>query len=443
MNATTNRKHVGVVAVLVSAGLAASVMARQSETRQPPSPPRPGETYKPGDKRDGDNMDRPSDKRDKWSHDSRPVMLVPSTWLDDNSIRGSNDEKLGEVKDLIVARAPGKVTFVLLGHGGVATIGEKVTAVPFRAFAWNADKKCLTLSMTEEQIKAAPTLESGEWKTLGDPSRTEPIYSHYNQTPDHRMTDRDDAPARPEDASKLRPEEHRVLRVSDIRGKELMGNDGREIGKVNDLVLDTSSGRIAFVAVTFGGLMGIGSDKVAVPWTAFDVNKDGHLFVTTIDKDTIKSAPRLTEKDWGELKEPGFGGRVYQHFGKKAPWLEASADGRDGMRSEYDRLYTSGTARDIQGTITSVDEDAPMSGEPKMVVLTVNTKGNESVKVDVCPKAYLDQNTVQLRKGDTVSIRGREATVDGKTVVIANQVTASDGHAVMLRRDDGTCTWQK
>src|SRR5207244_2680185 len=148
----------------------------------------------------------------------------------------------------------------LVGHGGVLKIGEKVTAVPFKAFGWNPDKKCLTLSMTADQMKSAPALESGDWKTLGDPARTEPMYSYFNTTED-RKDDRDaDAMerAKPGEPPRLRPEEHRVIRVSDIRGKTLMGSDGREVGKVNDLVLDAGSGRIAFVAVTFGGVLGIG-----------------------------------------------------------------------------------------------------------------------------------------------------------------------------------------
>ena len=267
---------------------------------------------KPG--QDPDKTKQPD--RERMRSEAQTITLVPSKWLDDNSVRGMNDEKIGEVKDLIIGRSSGRILFVLLGHGGVATIGEKVTAVPYSSFGWNADKKWLTLAMTAEELKSAPTLDSGEWKTLGDPANSAPIYGHYKGADKYKDWS-------PKDMnSKLSPDEHRVLRASDIRGKTLMGSDGREVGNVNDFIVDANSGRIAFVAVTFGGVMGIGSDKVAVPWTSFDVNKDGRLFVTDIDKETIKAAPRLKESNWGELKDPAFGGRVYKHFGKNGDWLE-------------------------------------------------------------------------------------------------------------------------
>lgn len=305
-------KH--ALAILVGASLTCSAWAQDKQPAKPGQAPDAAKPKQP---------EKQPDMKDRIrANETQTIALVPSKWLDDNSVRGLNDEKIGEVKDLILNRLSGRVSFVLLGHGGVATIGEKVTAVPFTAFGWNADKKWLTLPMTAEQLKSAPTLDSGEWKSLGDPTHVATYYGHYKVT--EYRNDRDKIRDK-DSASKLGPEEHRVVRVSDIRGKTLMGSDGREVGTVNDLVLDANSGRVAFVAVTFGGVMGIGSDKVAVPWSVFDINKDGRLFVTDIDKETIKAAPRFKESDWGELRDTTFGTRVYKHYGKNADWLEPGA----------------------------------------------------------------------------------------------------------------------
>jgi sporulation protein YlmC with PRC-barrel domain len=317
----TISKRLGASVVMVCAGL---VMASQPPTTDPKPDENKVQPTQPGQEPKG----QPTDKI-KMPSESRMITLVPTKWLDDNSVRGTSDEKLGEVKDLIISRQVGRVKFVLLGHGGVATIGEKVTAVPYSAFTWDSTKKWLALAMTSNEIKSAPSLESGEWKTLGDPATAEPIYAHYKSQMKNMDRDMDmDRHNDMKEPSKLDPSEHRVLRVSDIRGKTLIGSDGKDAGTVHDLVIDANSGRIAFVAVTFGGVVGIGSEKVAVPWTLFDVNKDGKLFAKDIDKEAIKAAPRLKESNWGELKEPGFGAKVYQHYGKQAEWLENEKDGR-------------------------------------------------------------------------------------------------------------------
>jgi len=249
-------------------------------------------------------------------------------------------------------------------------------------------------------------------------------------------------------ASRLRSDEYRVLRVSDIKGKTLIGSDGREIGKLDDLVVDTNSGRIAFAAVTFGGVLGIGEDRVAVPWPAFDVNKDGRLYVTTIDKDTIKSAPKLKEKDWGELRDPAYGADVYRHYGQHARWLDRGTDsgmadkGMGKGNDSYKTAFTTGTPRELTGTIQSVDEKEPMNGMPKVMILTVKTNGQDTVTVHTCPKSHLESNSVQLHEGDTVTIKGRQAMVDGQNILIATQITPSNGRPITFRQDDGDTTWR-
>jgi sporulation protein YlmC with PRC-barrel domain len=402
----------------VAAALSAVAFAQPPEAQ-------PSETYKPNR--------QPDQRPERAKGQMKAVELVPCEWIDGATVRSPNDDKLGEVKDLILSREARRITFALVGHGGVLTVGEKVTAVPFRALDWNADKKTLNLSMTKEQFDAAPTLDSGDWKTLNDPARVEPIYSHFN-CPDDRAINGEPATL-PEGTPRLSATEHPVVRVSDIRGKTLVGSDGREVGKVDDLVVDTSSGRVAFVAVTFGGVIGIGKDRVAVPWSAFDINKDGRLFVTNIDKEMINSAPRMTQKEWGELRDPAFGANVYKHYGQKAHWLDAGAGEMTPAMREYRRIYTSGTPRDISGTVESVDEQTPMTGVPTVMVLTVKSTGNDTVTVHTCPKSDLDGRHIQVRKGDSVVIKGREATIDGKKVLIATQITTGDGRPVTIRED--------
>jgi sporulation protein YlmC with PRC-barrel domain len=105
------------------------------------------------------------------------------------------------------------------------------------------------------------------------------------------------------------------LKASTIKGQNLKTGTGDDAGEIKDFVFDASSGRMGFVVVGFGGFLGMGDERVAVPWDLFTVNNDGKLVLTDVSKDQLKSAPRITENDWSELSDPNFVTRVRQSFG--------------------------------------------------------------------------------------------------------------------------------
>lgn len=109
---------------------------------------------------------------------------------------------------------------------------------------------------------------------------------------------------------------HGYLKASTIKGQNLKTAQGEDAGEIKDFVFDVNSGRMGFLVVGFGGFLGIGDERVAVPWDAFSINGDGKLVLTDVSKDQLKAAPRLSKSDWSELSDPTFENRVYQSFGR-------------------------------------------------------------------------------------------------------------------------------
>ena len=58
---------------------------------------------------------------------------------------------------------------------------------------------------------------------------------------------------------------HWAQKSSDILDKKVMSKDGKELGKAEDLIIG-EDGKIEYVILSSGGLLGIGGEKVAVPW---------------------------------------------------------------------------------------------------------------------------------------------------------------------------------
>jgi sporulation protein YlmC with PRC-barrel domain len=64
-----------------------------------------------------------------------------------------------------------------------------------------------------------------------------------------------------------------AIRISGIRGTEVIGSDIRRLGTIEDVVLDRS-GAVTAVVIGTGGLLGVGEKKVAVPYASLLWNYD-------------------------------------------------------------------------------------------------------------------------------------------------------------------------
>jgi sporulation protein YlmC with PRC-barrel domain len=81
--------------------------------------------------------------------------------------------------------------------------------------------------------------------------------------------------------------------VEKFIGKDVYGANGQKVGEL-DNVLISPDGRVRAGIVEFGGFLGIGTNKVAVPWNQLQVTND--RVVADVTKEQVRSMPRW-EKD--------------------------------------------------------------------------------------------------------------------------------------------------
>ncbi len=87
-------------------------------------------------------------------------------------------EDLGRISNLVLDTR-GRVSFVILAHGGFLRIGEKLTPVPFGALSYDTEKH-LVLDITREKLESAPVFSR---KTLGDLQWAKEVYRYFGQQP--------------------------------------------------------------------------------------------------------------------------------------------------------------------------------------------------------------------------------------------------------------------
>jgi sporulation protein YlmC with PRC-barrel domain len=99
-------------------------------------------------------------------------------------VKNDKGEDLGKVDDIIIV--DGQAQYLILSHGGLLGIGDKLVPVPFQRA--DVTKDAVVLRDVDKQLlEKAPNIDKDELRTLGEPEFEGKIYGYYGQEPAHRM----------------------------------------------------------------------------------------------------------------------------------------------------------------------------------------------------------------------------------------------------------------
>jgi sporulation protein YlmC with PRC-barrel domain len=121
----------------------------------------------------------------------------------------------------------------------------------------------------------------------------------------------------------------RVLSASTLAGDRVRNTGGDDLGKVEEIMIDLASGRVAYVVLSFGGFLGIGDKLFAVPWDALRIDEGEHEFILDVDKKTLENAPGFDKDNWPDMADPAFGASIHQHYGQTPYWEHDVTDAGD------------------------------------------------------------------------------------------------------------------
>ncbi len=87
-------------------------------------------------------------------------------------VRNPQNQKLGDIKDIVLDLPSGRIAYAVLSVGGFLGIGDKYIAVPPNSFALSPDGKELILNADKARLESAPGFTKNSWPALTDPSWT-------------------------------------------------------------------------------------------------------------------------------------------------------------------------------------------------------------------------------------------------------------------------------
>jgi sporulation protein YlmC with PRC-barrel domain len=111
-----------------------------------------------------------------------------------------------------------------------------------------------------------------------------------------------------------------LLRSKTLFEYRVKSPQGEDLGKIEEVMIDMEIGRVAYAVLSFGGLWGLGSKWVPVPWDAVTLRPDEKILLLKIEKEKIEKAPNFEAATLPELANRQWGAVIHAYYGYPPYW---------------------------------------------------------------------------------------------------------------------------
>jgi sporulation protein YlmC with PRC-barrel domain len=110
------------------------------------------------------------------------------------------------------------------------------------------------------------------------------------------------------------------VKASNMIGTRVISNRGESLGDIKDVVIDPHSGLVVYFVVAFGGFLGVGAKRFAIPFNAFDYSVAGHEYVLDVAREVLESAPGFPADQWPNFADEKWNRSIHAHFDQPPYW---------------------------------------------------------------------------------------------------------------------------
>jgi hypothetical protein len=103
-------------------------------------------------------------------------------------------------------------------------------------------------------------------------------------------------------------------------GTDVINPKGSDLGEIKEVVIDPSSGRVAYAVGSFGGFLSMGEKLFAVPYSAFEYDMAKNKYVLDVTKERLEAAPGFDSDNWPSMAEEKWNRDVYKYYDRAPYW---------------------------------------------------------------------------------------------------------------------------
>lgn len=110
------------------------------------------------------------------------------------------------------------------------------------------------------------------------------------------------------------------LKASDMIGTKVVNPQGDSLGDIKEVVIDPSTGRVAYAVVSFGGFLSVGEKLFAIPFKALKYNWTKNEYVLDVPKERLEAAPGFNSDHWPSMSDEKWNRDVHKYYELSPYW---------------------------------------------------------------------------------------------------------------------------
>jgi len=103
------------------------------------------------------------------------------------------------------------------------------------------------------------------------------------------------------------PPVRRVMGTKTLTGDRVRNVQGDDVGRIEEIVIDLASGRVAYAVLSYNSLSGMRNKLFAVPWNALRIDQPNHEFVVDVKREVLENSPGFDKNNWPDMADPVCG----------------------------------------------------------------------------------------------------------------------------------------
>ncbi len=204
-----------------------------------------------------------------------------------SDVRNEQKEDLGDIKDLIIDVSNHRIHYAIISFGGFLGMGDKLFAFPVSAFRQVGNDDEVVLNVDKARLKAAPGFDSKEFPDFNTAKYRAQVDKYFKSSP------------------AVKPMKNQLLmRASEWMGKDINDRNGKDVGEVEDLVVNMGSGKIHYAIVEFDKSWSLDDKLLAVPMQALHYKAESKDLVWDIDKARLDTKAAFDKNNWPDINDP-------------------------------------------------------------------------------------------------------------------------------------------
>jgi sporulation protein YlmC with PRC-barrel domain len=82
-----------------------------------------------------------------------------------------------------------------------------------------------------------------------------------------------------------------LVAARQVQGTDVYDTTLEKLGSVADVMIDKTTGRVAYALLSHGGFLGIGDHHYRLPWDKMSYNTEIGGYIVDLDRDALEAVP--------------------------------------------------------------------------------------------------------------------------------------------------------